>query len=86
MLALLCDGGCMMSAALTLRGLQRVIMALQLIVAGGQRHVIRPVHVPVAFCHLGARLVRIGAFAGSGRGGDFGHLDVGDAVLPQGQL
>lgn len=86
MLALLCDGGCMMSAALTLGGLQRVIMALQLIVVGGQRHVIRPVYVPVAFRHLGARLVQIGPFAGSGRGGDFGHLDVWDAVLRQGQL
>lgn len=83
-LALLSDGGCVVSDTLTLRGLQRVIMALQVHVARGQRHVIRARYLRAVFLHLGAKL--IGMFAGFGWGGHVGHLDIRDAFLPQDEL
>lgn len=82
-LALLGDGGCVVSGTLTLRGLQRVIMALQVHMARGQQHVIRARYLHTVFLHLGAKLIRIGMFAGFGWGGHVGHLDVWDAFLPQ---
>lgn len=81
-LALLGHGGRVRT--LTVRGLQRVTVALQVNVAHGQRHVIG--HLDVALSRLGAALVGVDMFARSGRGGHVRHLDVRDAVLPDDEL
>lgn len=83
-LALLGHGGRV--CTLTLRGLQRVAVALQVNVAQGQRHVIGCGHLGVGLSRLSAALVAFDVFARSGRGGHVRHLDVRDAVLPDDQL
>lgn len=84
-LALLGHGGRV--RAMTLRGLQRVTVALEVDMAQGQRHVIgRPGRLAVGLCRLIAALVALDVFVRSGRGGHVRHLDVRDAFLPDDQL
>lgn len=83
-LALLSHGGRVRT--LTLRGLQRVTVALQINVAQGQRHVIVSRHVDVGLSRLSAALVAFDMFTRSGRGRHVRHLDVRDAVLPDDKL
>lgn len=83
---LLGDGGRVVTAALALTGLQRVVVALHFDGAGGQQHVMSPERVPVDLRRLRLQLFRIGVFPGFGRRGQIDHLDVRDAGLPQGQV
>lgn len=83
-LALLGHGGCVRT--LTLRGLQRVTVVLQVDVAQGQHHVIGPGPQDVGFFRLSAALVAFDMFAQSGRRRHIRHLDVRDAALPDGEL
>lgn len=83
MLALLSDGGCRVGAAVTLRGLQRVVMALQFNGTLGQRRVTCARYFPVAVWPRGVTLVWVETFAGFLWGRHIGHLGVWDAGLPQ---
>ena len=88
-LALFSYGGRVLRPPLAVAGSQRVVVALRLDGAHGQGHVVRPVRAPAGLClRPGVGLVRHGpgASAASCRGGQVGHLDVGDAGLPQDQL
>lgn len=83
-LPLLGHGGCVRT--LTLRGLQRVTVALQVNVAQGQRHVIGSGHLDAGLSRLSAALVAFDMFARFGRRRHVRHLDVRDAVLPDDKL
>lgn len=86
MLALLGESGRVVRAALTLTGLQWVVMALQFNMVHGKGHVICRVYVPIDLRRLGVQPVRVGMFAIIVLQGHVDHLDVRDAGLPQDQL
>lgn len=87
MLALLGYGGCVVGAALALRGLQLGEMALQLTVAAcGQGHVVGAVCIPIDLCPLWVEFVWLKVFAGFFGGGQVHHPDVWDAGLSQDQF
>lgn len=83
MLSLLGYGGRVVRVALALTGLQRVGVALQLDVARGQGHVMRPLRVPVDLRRFGLELVRVEMLAAFRRGGHVDDPYVRDAGLPQ---
>lgn len=86
-LPLLSYSGCVVCDALTLGGLQRVVLALWINVARGQGHVVWRVHFPIDLHRLGVKFVWIKTFVVCGRrGGQVAHLDVWDAGLPQDQF
>lgn len=85
-LALLSHSGRVVCAAVTLAGLQWVVIALQVNMARGQGHLICPVYLPVALRHLGVGFVRAETFVVLCWGGQVDHLDVWDTGLPQDQL
>lgn len=77
-LALLSDGGRVVGSEVALRGLQRVVVALQVCVARGQGHEICAGDFLAVFHHFGIEIPAVFF-----RGGRVGHLDVGDAELLQ---
>lgn len=86
-LPLLSYSGCVVCDALTLGGLQHVVLALWFNVCRGQGHVIRPVYCPIDLRRLGVRFSWIETFVVRGWwGGHVAHLDVWDAGLPQDQF
>lgn len=85
MLALLGYGGSVLRHAMTLGGLEQVVMALGFNVAAGRGHVVGAVRFPVAVRRRGSELVGIETLAAFLGGGHVGHLDVWDAGLHQDQ-
>lgn len=77
-LALLGDGGRVVGSEVALRGLQRVVVALQVHLARGQGHEICAGDFFAVFHHFGIEIPAVFF-----RGGRVGHLDVGDAELLQ---
>lgn len=80
-LALLSDGGRVVGDQVALRGLQRVVGALQVHVARHQGQEIRVGYFLAIFHHFRSEIPAVFF-----RGGRVGHLDVGDADLLQDQV